>query len=353
MGLLAKSDRDFFQLLEKAYGDPMAGIPGDPIAGAKVKAAVQAFFVKPKAIMKKKIQALKQIQAVNGFSVSTDFAILTKDAFNVTVEEDNFDMGYEQSFQQVTLGKGQDSWEIYNVENGITFKKIEEGGRVEVYGLEGTKVSADVDYYASALGWTDKMIRFRKVPAMLNNARLFRNKFWANKATNHYALLAAAAATAGQTTAYQGLAADGRLQRDILTINSCAFTLGDDNKDKGYGDAASIPFIIYANPNDEERIEAAFTATTGGMSAGTKANVIATSVTSRRITRIYTYNSNIVSGQPLMVLPKQKIQKADAMQPTTYTQPKDPLTLNELQAVWAIYGAIVADPDQVRRFTLG
>lgn len=337
MGNIAKKDNLFFDTLFKAYN-------GDVVAGQQVNIALQAFLMKPKTVLQKKIQA----QA--GVGVSTDFEILTKDAFNVTVEEDNFDLGWEPAFRTVTLGRGQDAWEIYNVENGLTFRKVEEGQRIRVEGLYGDKITAYVDYYGGALGWTDKMIRFRKVPAMIDMAMIFRNKFWKNKADNHYALLAAAAAVAGQTTAYQGAAADGRLRRDIRTINLGIFTLTNRLKDKGYGDMANAPVLLYANPYDEDRIEAAFRALTSAL-AGT--NNIGDQVTRRRVKRIYTYNSNIVSGAPILVLPKQKIQKADAMQPTTYTMPKDPLTLNELQAVWAIYGAIVGDTEQCQTITLG
>ena len=39
--------------------------------------------------------------------------------------------------------------------------------------------------------------------------------------------------------------------------------------------------------------------------------------------------------------------------PTSYTAPIDPLTLNRHEAVWAIYGAVVADTDQASQLTLG
>jgi hypothetical protein len=257
-------------------------------------------------------------------------------------------MGWEKAFRQVPLGKGQDSWEIYDVANSLTFVKVEEGQRIDVAGMTGTKTSAYVDYYGGALGWTDKMVRFRKVPAMIDKAQVFRNKFWANKGDNHYALIAAAAAL--NVTAYQGAAAEGRARRDIQTINSAAFTLTDRLKDKGYGDMANAPLIMYANPFDEDRIEGAFRVVSNAL---VSTNGISEQITARRITRVYTYNTNVVSGSPILVLPGQKSQKADAMQPTVYNQEQDALTLNKLQAVWAIYGAIMADTDQAQQLTLG
>ncbi len=339
-GIISKNDALFFDTLEKAYGDPLRGIKGDPVSGVQVKAAIAAFLMQPKAAMTKKIQAS---------GVSTDLAQLTKDAFNVTIQTDNFDMGYERAFRQITLGRGQDSWEIYDVANSLTFQKVEEGQRIEVAGITGTKTSASVDYYGGALGWTDKMIRFRKVSTMIDIAQTFRNKYWSNKADNHYALLAAAATG---VTAYAGVAADGQLQRDIQTINRAIFTIGDRLKDKGYGDTASANYLLYYNPFDKARILAALNATTGMMQAISSAGRTG-QVVHYNITAIPTFNSNVVAGSPIACLPGQKTQKADALAPTTFTQAKDPLTLNELQSVWAIYGAIVGDTEQVQTVTLG
>ena len=311
---------------------------GDQVASGKFLIALQAFMNQPVKQYQKKIQA---------FGVSTDFEKLTKDAFNVIIEEDNFDLKWEQCYRLVTLGKGQDSWEIANVENGITFNKVEEGERIEVNSMSGTKITAYVDYYGGALGWTDKMIRFRKIPMMVDMAMQFRNKFYTNKADNHYALLATAAAL--NTTAYQGVAADGQLQRDIQTINQAAFTLTNRNKDKGYGDMASATLVMYANPLDKRRINAAFRATTQAAAAnGTVAQQVEYNINVQ-----YTFNRNVVGGAPILILPKNKIQRAEPMAPKTYNAPTDVLTLNETQAVWAIYGAIVGDSDQAQTITLG
>jgi hypothetical protein len=322
------------------------GWEGDKNANDMVKHAISAFLLEPNTEFKK---MRKKIQAE---AVSTDFALVAKDSFNVTVEEDNFDMGWEQAFKQVPLGKNQDSWEIYNVANALAFQLVEEGQRIQVDELSGTKITAYVDYYGGAIGWTDKLKRFRKVAAMLDIASVFRNKYWTNKANIHYTLLAAAAAA--NVTAYQLAAAVGQLRRDIETIRVAMLALANRNLNKGYGDMANQPMLIYANPNDEARIEAAFRATTGEQANVVGAGVPAVKITTTRsFKRIYTYNTAITSGSPIMVIPKNKIQKADAMQPTTFTAPKDILTLNETQAVWGIFGAIIGDTDQCQEFTLG
>jgi len=315
----------------------------------QVRAALQAFVALP-VKEKKKIQAMKQ--KIQGFAVSSDFENLVTSAFNVTIAEDNFDMGWEAAFQDVPRDADKNFWEIGDIENGVTFRKVPEGDRIQVDKISGTQQLVYVDYYGGALGFTDMAIRFRKLAQMYMAARAFRNKFYANKADNHYALLAAAAAL--NVLPWQGGGGLGQIQRDILTINEGAFLMGDANKDKGYGDMANTPLILYANPGDRARIEAAFVVTTNFLAtAAIAAGDPAQAITAQPIRRIYTYNSQIVRGFPILVLPGNKIQKNEAMAPTTYTAQDDVLTLNRTQSVWSIYGATVADTDQVGTLTLG
>jgi hypothetical protein len=300
-------------------------------AGILVREALQCYLKEPLLRFKQKIQAE---------SVSTDFPIVVADSFNVTIQDQTFDMGWQEAFKQVPLGKNQDFWEIYDVQNALAFRLVEEGQRIQVDELTGSRVLAWVDYYGGALGWTDKTIRYRKVAAMLDKMEIFRNRFWSNKANNHYLLLAAAAAL--NVTAYQGAAA--------TAINA----LANRNLNKGYGNLANAPLICYANPFDEPRIEAVFALKTNSQGNVVGANVGATEITKTRpVKRIYTYDTNIVAGSPILVLPQRKIQKADDMPPTSFRAPKDPLTLNIWEAVWAIYGAIVGDTDQCGTVTLG
>lgn len=304
------------------------------------KVALQCFLNEPKKKIKEKIKA-------TGITVSTDLPLVTTDNFNVTLESDYFDMGWELAFKQVPIDKGKKYWEVYNIANSLTFNKVEEGQKLEQAGFTGTRQLGEVDYYGGALGWTDAMIRFRELAAMLDLAQTFRNKFWSNKANIHYALMATAAALT--VIAYQGVAADGRTLRDILTLNQGAYQLGFLNRNKGYGDTANMPIILYANVADEERIEAAFRVTSGQLVAA-RENGIA--ITGRRVKRIYTYNAFIASGSPIMVLPGNKLQKADTMPPTTYGAELDILSLNRVQTVWAIYGAIIGDTEQCLQLTL-
>ena len=317
----------------------------DMNALGQIKGVLQAFVLRPYRQEEKRIQAMKT--RVQAFGVSTDFTNLPRGYFDLTVDATAFDMAWQLAFKDVPKDPNVSTWTIYNAYNGITFNKVPEGDRIQVDGLTGDHVTVGVDYYGGALGFTDKMIRYREVAAMINQAEAFRNKLYSNKADNHYALLAAAGAL--NLTGYQGVVADGELQRDIKTLNQAAFTLTDRNKNKGYGDMAQVNLIMYANPRDKGRLLAALNATTAMIAAAGRSG----EVVNYSITPQWTYNSNIVSRTPLLVIPGNQIQRAEDMAPTTYTAPDDVLTLNKTIAVWTIYGAAVGDSDQCQTFTLG
>jgi hypothetical protein len=321
---------DYEKLIAEAQ---KAYLSGDNTAQAKVKGALQAFVAAPNKALKTKIQSV---------GVSTDVPRNFADTFSVSVESDYFDMGWKAAFKEVPIVEGQDFWEIYNVTNTLVFNKVPEGDRIKVDSIAATKATVYVDYYGGAIGWTDRMIRYRKVAAMVDLMSVFRNTFWADKANNMYTLLVAAGA--GNVTPYGGAAADGQLFRDVTTINTAMNDVSFRNRNKGYGNTAQMPLIMYANPLDQARIERAF---------NTTANLTdnkADAILKRTVNRIYTYF--VDSGSPLLVIPGNKSQVGEGMAPTSYVADQDVLTLNYVQAVWAIYGAAIGDTDVVQTVTL-
>ena len=123
-GIICKDDNLFFDMLKQGMENK------DKIKIAKCTKALHAFFMEPKRLLQKKIQAI-------GVSTSADFPLITKDSFNVTVQSQNFDMGYEKVFKLIPLGQNQDAWEIYDVANSLTFVRVEEGQRIDVAGYTG------------------------------------------------------------------------------------------------------------------------------------------------------------------------------------------------------------------------
>jgi hypothetical protein len=346
-GYITANDQLFADMYRAAHVD------GDTKKGQQVMAALCAFMQEPKSVTRKIQAFMQQQRKIQAVGASSDFDELLSNAFNVTTAMDYFDMFYEDAFREVTLGTNQDHWDVYTVTKALTFYKVPEGGRVKLDTLYGKRIAAYVDYYGGGLGFTDRMIRYRHIAAMVDIAAQFRNAFWKNKADNHYALLATAGAvneTTFDTSAYGDVAAAAIhtiLWNTIKTINTAASALVERNKNKGYFTSPDVKLIMYARKQDQGQLSAAFAATgTSPQPANENLKV------EWNIELKYTLNDNITIGKPILVLPGNKLQRADDMQPTTFVAPQDPLTLNQVQAVWAIYGAIIADTDQVGQVDL-
>lgn len=333
---------DYLKLCDLIWGPVTAEMPQtNNLNMIKAKAAIQSFFNAPNSVeFKKKLQAFnkKKMQAL-GYAVSTDFADTAGMSFNAFFEMANYDMGWENYFKQVQVSPYKNSWEIHTVKNGLTFKKLKEGEKVEIFGMNSTKATISCDRYGGALGWSDELIRFREVAAMMDLAETFRNRYFENKSNIHYNLIAAAAAK--HPIAYQGVVADGRLRRDIDTLNEAVYRLGLINKAKGYAGNMAMPQVLLtADPIFMRRIEAAMRATTANMAAAEgKADQV-----EYVIQRQYSFDDS-VSGKIIMGIPGNKSQKADILAPTQFTD-SDILTLTYVQAVYAYFGAGIGDDEQ-------
>jgi len=304
---------------------------------------IQAFLFN--AAQKSPIDKEVQIQAFWG---SSDLPVLTKDVFNVFNQVPNYDLFWQECFKGVALKKGQLSWEIATINSGSVFKLIPEGGKVEFEKFDGSKVSVDIQKYGMGLGVTWETIEGRKLYRFVEQMDDVRAKLYNLWADTHYGLLATAGAT--NAIAWQGVATQSRIDRDIQTINVGYETLGEDNKDSGYGDTANAMMLLFAAPKLKARINQALRATDRGKSAtgsGVAATVGDTGIiVEYNVSPRYTFNSNIAANKALLVLPGHKIQNSVYLKELGLSK-KDIETLNELRTYWTAFGAAIGDNDQV------
>lgn len=283
---------------------------------------------------------------IQAFSGSSDLPVLTKDVFNVTQAVPEFDTLWQQAFKGVPLKKGQLSWEVADVVDGLTFSLIPEGGKAKFFGVSGSKIIVGIDKYGAGLGITWEMVEGRKLYAFvdqMNAVRTKLNELWADI---HYGLLATAGAanqlaydTTGTTVT----------QKDINTINAAYTKIGDAVKDKGYGDVANVPMVLYFTPTHKSRMMQALRATnadlvTSGIAASqgqVEFNVVPAT----------TWNSAIAADTALLVLAGNKIQNSVYMQELGLRE-RDIESLSDLQTYWSAFGAVVADTDQVVELAL-
>lgn len=306
--------------------------------GAVLKKSIQAFIHKT-GIM----QGDKIIQA---FSGSSSLPILTKDVFSVTQEAPNFDLSWQKAFKGVTLKKGQLSWEISNVADGMIFELVPEGGKCKFFGISGTTQTVGIQKYAAGLGITWETTEGRKLYKFIDLMEAARNKLFELWADIHYGLLAAGCLV--NQVIWQGVANDPVIDRDIATINEGYITIGDATKDSGYGDTANANMLIYAAPNLKARINQALKATKAEMITGRRDNSpgsVGGQVVEYNVGADYSWNSAIPANKALMVLPGNKIQNSVYLRELGLAE-KDIATLSELRSYWTAFGAVIGDTDQ-------
>jgi hypothetical protein len=303
---------------------------------AKIVYAVQS-FMNPKKNLK--------IQATDtGIGVTTDIAEGNKSSQNFIMETADNDNLYEQAIMTVPIGEGQNSWEIHTGTSGIAMALVQEGEKIGLSSVTGTKVTAYLAKYGMGIGFTSDMLKFRQIAKMFEMMTEARNAYLIRKATVYYDLIKAAVGS--NITTFRGAASEGETRRDILTINEGVQAIGNRMKLK-VPNAATGSLLMYANPDDEDRIEAAYRVKTSDKAGALGKNK---EVTIRPVTRLYTYQ--ITKGSPILVWPGRKNQKAevDGLRQLTGF---DILIDTYLQAYYTYMAGICADGDQFQQLTLG
>lgn len=287
------------------------------------------------------MEGVRQL-AIQNASVSSDFQSFGGDPLQITTEEDYFDRGYEMVFRMRDVVPNTLYFILYTVQTSIDWKKMNEGERLDQQGFQGAGEKVFAEYHGAAIGWTDKLMRTSTAADLLDGIRALIVGYWVEKADIYYSLIFAAATATG-FTALQGVAGDSYVQRVVNTINEVSNDLGENNKDKGFGDTASLPRVMYCHPRNQKDIEAAFRVTTNAAISGAQSGQ---QVEGPLIRRHYSYNQYILENQFIMCLPGLKAQMTDVLNPMVMSENKDIYTLNEGKAAWAIHGGAIGDAEQ-------
>lgn len=328
---------DFLCLNHNAKGDNFkfdGKIITPKMASHVIQKSIQAFIHQPKIV-----DPYNKELKIQAFEGSSSLPKLTKDVFNVTMAVENYDILWQNAFKGIPLKKGQLEWEIADVVSGIVFSLIPEGGKIEFEGVSGSSVTNAIKKYGAALAVTWETIEGRKLYKFVDQMEATRSALYNLWANIHYGLLATAGAT-NQITWQTGSTV---LEQDIATLNLGAETIGDVNKDKGYGDTANARFVLFISPKLRTRINRALRATSLEVISGQNTNG---QTMDANIDVYYTFNSNIPVNKGLLALPGHKIQNSIYMRELGLSK-KEIESLNELRTYWTAFGAVVGDADQV------
>lgn len=352
----------FVDLLQKQHGvthdgrDDINASDGERReAGHKVAGLLTAFMRRPFAALSAAEGKLREMTA-HASTTMGDIPQLLSDMASVFRIVRNYDQAWESAFVDAIVDQGKNWWEIADMNEGIQFRKVPEGGRLVVEGISGSYAIARVDAYGAAVGWSDQAIRFRMINLINQQAMALQDSWFQDRADRHYLLLASAIGAATTSWTATSVATTDPLYevtRDLKTIQAGAFALADRLKDQHVGNPLGQEMLLYANPVMWSRLTAALRRTTQDIQGAPNA-------VPYNIRLVLTFNNYLTSTSgtstntnALLVLPGYKNQKAMVMAPTSSFR-FDHLTNGYTQAVWSYYGAAVeasATQTQVQRLS--
>jgi hypothetical protein len=289
----------------------------------------------------------KVTAAIQAFGTSGDFPTRINEIFEKFHLTTMYDAGWEQVFDVKDFtGTNEAGWDIVDVEDGLTFRKVPIDGKARIYKMAGAKVSVEFDIYGAGLGWHRTLIDDKKWWTLEDNAVAFRNKYYSDKAAIFYALIEAV--SSAQNVTWQNpepstLANTNELytaNRDAQTLNKAVETLIGNVKDKGYGITLATPFIVLTSYQIAGRINRALSLMLQAV-AGSATQAI------YRFTPVVT-TMLASSSYYYVILPKVKAQAGNRMDLTIFNK-FDEESYSDVAIGWGRYAGAIGDEEQFQR----
>ena len=99
-------------------------------------------------------QEIRKAHQAQMFTLTSDFPTSILPVIEKFHTAPLYDNGFEQIFDiRDFSGSARNGFDMLDVESGLTFKKVNPGGKVKVYQMSGTKTRVYFDFYGGALGW--------------------------------------------------------------------------------------------------------------------------------------------------------------------------------------------------------
>lgn len=339
------------------FGDIIQQISGKlgPTAQAMDRSSVTPLANKFKERMINFMNAptVQMTERIEAYWKTSDLPDPVNQRFSMFTDTTNTDTGWMLAFDDVSalMNQDRDFWEIATDDTDTTrgdgkfgWKVIPEGDKVEMVKLTANLEQVKVRKYGAGLNWSDEIIRFKKLVAMMQVADKFVRGYQTDKADRFYALLARSFGaniqnpTGGATV----------LANDIATLNDAAFELLNGLKNT-LNLSLGTEILLYADARYQSRINQALS-TVDQAFAGSRGSM------EYRIRPVYTLNDDIAAlAAPtgttfsgMMVIPGFRNQWAQLMDVTMFND-NDITSLSFIQTAFAYYGGACLDSNQFRK----
>jgi len=332
----------------------MGGVD-NPKARVAVRGAINRFLREP---MTAPFRAASQAFASTGsseaarsamvqaFGTSADFPSSVIEVLDTYHQTTFFDTGYESVFGMKDMrNSNRNSFDILDVESGLTFAKVPEGMKAKLFKMSGEKTSVSMDMYGAGLGWSRRLFDDKEYWTIEDNAIEFRNQAYYSKAQDFYDLIDAVATT--YDLAWQAIATaipntnENYVPiRDINTINKACEEILIATKNLGYATTPSSEFVILAPIQLIGRIRKALAMVQQPFAGST-------TQLNYNVRPVYTMML-AESDEYYVILPKNKIVGANR-QDLTIMSDFDIEAYTDIAVGWQRYGGAIGDIKQIRR----
>lgn len=315
---------------------------------------LQGFLQAPQLSHKMRQEKMREL-TLQAFSTKGDFPELISQQFAVLQGEVDYDTNYELLFDPAMKDPGREDFEIAIINRGVQFRRMAEGERVRIEKMEGSFFKVSDAWFAAAIGWTEQMIRYRRLGTIADIAMAFRDSMQSRRASDFYSLVNQAVDTnatlAGSDSSYavtsHSSVGDTTADKDAKTLNNAYVTLMRRFYGiAGYGSATGQrPVYCLIQPENQERIM-------GALSRRFQAYSGSEGMVQYPIRPLVSLDSTLWDGfnstDFLLVIPGIKSKKFDEMKPTTF-QERDVYSLTYATIVWMAYSGCMAASGQAQR----
>lgn len=219
--------------------------------------AVNSYFAHPDWAMARRMEKIHtRVQEMTGKGDFPDISeLFVQPPF---IQEDPFDEAWRLFFDMTGRDPdmfNKEGFKIKDVGNGLTFAKVLEGEKANVYKFSGAEATVLYDLYGGALEWSRKWADDEDWMSISEAIRQARNAYMRDRSQAFYDLISAS--RADSDVSWGGASGQTLAIRDANTINAAASAIIVDIDDKGLNVNSNTPFVLSAPIQLKDRIMAA------------------------------------------------------------------------------------------------
>ena len=208
---------------------------------------IQREFMQTPLIGLAEVEGQKIVGQAEFFTTTADVSALRSLMVDAEMETAYYDFDWMAVFKNAIVDQ-RGFFDIPSIKNMIGWRGLVEGENIQFSKFTGENTQIDCKPYGAGLTYTDEVMRKRQLSMAFEEAEMYRRAYYALLADTHYAAIQlAAASNAGNAVAFDQTEV-GRTAQLQKTLNTAAYQLQSDLKDKGFAvgiNLARVPLLLF------------------------------------------------------------------------------------------------------------